>query len=178
MAEKTTIARPYAQAVFELAQGQGDLKAWSEMLRLTALIMADPQIQALIGNPRVSHEQLLELLLALCGDTLGTEEENFIRLLIEYRRLDLLPEIAAQYELQRAEAEGTLHAEVISAFPLDKKQQATIADVLHSQLDRIIDLSCTIDKGLLGGVIIRAGDSVIDGSARGQLQRLASVLGK
>lgn len=182
MAEKTTLARPYAQAVFDLARAQGKdgagLKAWSEMLELAASVATDPQMQSLIGDPRIRKEQLVQLVLDVCGTKLDEAGQNFIKLLVENRRLDVLPEIRAHYEAQRAEAEGTLQAQVVSAFPLSAEQQSKIASALKARLGRSINVTASVDQSLLGGVIIRAGDMVIDGSARGQLANLATALTK
>ncbi len=180
MAEKITLARPYAQAVFDLARSEGKegLKNWSEMLLLAASIAADPQMKSIIGDPRVHSDQLARLLLDICGSGLSQEGQNFIKLLIENHRLDVLPEIAALYEVQRAEAEGTLKAEVISAQPLNEEQLNKIARSLQARLGRVISLTCSIDASLIGGVIVRAGDTVIDGSARGQLSRLSTSLAR
>ncbi|MEO5573165.1 MAG: F0F1 ATP synthase subunit delta [Gammaproteobacteria bacterium] len=177
MAEKTTVARPYAQALFDLARTQPEgLKAWSQMLHSAASVVADPQVQALIGDPRISKEQLASLVLGVSGDLLNGAAQNFIKLLVENRRLDVLPEIVALYEVQRAEAENTTVAEIVSAYPLTDEQQRKIAGALQKRLGRTISLRNTVDKELLGGAVIRAGDTVIDGSARGQLERLANVL--
>ncbi len=176
MAEKTTIARPYAEAVFQLAQQQGELKSWSETLQLCAAIASNPEMSALIGNPRIDATQLSGLFGELCGEKLNEQGKNFIATLIENDRLDLLPEIAELYEKARAEAEGVMSAEVISAQSLDKSQQEAIAAALKKRLGREVVLECRVDESLLGGAVIRAGDLVIDGSAKGQLDRLAHVL--
>ncbi len=178
MAEKSTIARPYAQAVFEMAKSQKDYSGWSESLQLAAAVAADPDMKALIFNPRLSKDQLGELFLGICGKDLGKSAENFIRLLIDNKRLSFLPEIMALYESYRAEAEGTVDAEVISAFKVSKALQAKIAGALKARLGREVNLTCSVDESLLGGAIIRAGDLVIDGSATGQLQKLASALSR
>jgi F-type H+-transporting ATPase subunit delta len=176
MAEKTTIARPYAQAVFELAKAQGKLKAWSELLALSAAVAADPQIQNLLGDPRWGKEQLAKLFLELVGGPLDATGHNFIQVLIANRRLGLLPEIATLFEAERAVAEGTLEAQVISAYPLSEQQQAKIAATLQARYGRTVSITAHTDNSLLGGVLIRAGDSVIDGTARGQLAKLANAL--
>lgn len=176
MAEKTTVARPYAQAVFDLAHSKGALRDWSNVLQLAAAVVADPQVQRLVSHPRVRKAQIQSLILDVGGAGFSAEAKNFIKVLIENRRLGLLPEIAAQYELYRAEAERTLTAEVISAFPVNDEQQARIAAALKKRLGRDVSLSCTVDGSLLGGVIIRAGDLVIDGSVTGQLTKLANAL--
>lgn len=178
MAENLTVARPYAQAVFELAKTQGKLKAWSETLALAASVAADSQVQSLAGDPRVQREQLSKLFLDILGAALDATGQNFIRLLIANRRLALLPEIAALYEIERAAAESTLKAEVVSAYPLTDEQQLNIATALQARYGRTVSITAHTDNSLLGGVIIRAGDSVIDGSARGQLAKLATALAR
>ncbi len=176
MAEKTTVARPYAQAIFDLAHSKGALRDWSNTLQLAAAVVADPQVQRLISHPRVRKEQIQSLILDVGGAGFSAEAKNFIKVLIENRRLGLLPEVAAQYELYRAEAERTITAEVVSAFPVSNEQQARIAAALKKRLGREVSLNCTVDGALLGGVIVRAGDLVIDGSIAGQLTKLANVL--
>lgn len=177
MAEKTTVARPYAQAVFDLARSKpGTLRDWSNTLQLAAAVSADPHMQRLISHPRVRKEQIQNLILEVGGTGFSAEAKNFIKVLIENRRLNLLPEIAAQYELYRAEAERTITAEVVSAFPVSNEQQTKIAAALKKRLGREVSLNCRVDETLLGGAIIRAGDLVIDGSITGQLTKLANAL--
>ncbi len=176
MAEKTTIARPYAEAVFKLAQEHDDLKGWSEKLQLCAAVASNPEVRALIGNPKVGSEQLAGLFYDLCGEKLDEYGKKFIATLIENNRLALLPEIAQLYEQARADAEGIVTAEVISAFALSEDQQKQIADSLKKRLGREVVLECQVDESLLGGAIIKAGDLVIDGSAKGQIERLSHVL--
>lgn len=176
MAEKITAARPYAQAIFELAQSQKDLQRWSEMLVLAVAVASDDTLRKLVGHPRVHKAQLAEVVLAACGDKLNATGQNFIRLLVENSRLSLLPEIAALYEASRAEAEGVLKVQVTSARPLSSAEEDKIAAALKARLQREIKLTATVDKSLLGGAVIRAGDRVIDGSVRGQLGKLAHAL--
>jgi F-type H+-transporting ATPase subunit delta len=176
MAEKTTIARPYAQAVFDIAEEQKALGRWSEMLALAAAVAADEEMGRLIDNPRLRKLQVLELFLEICGEGLDPAGQNFIRVLSDNGRLALLPEIAELYEQARAEAEGTLEAEVVSAKPLGRQQQENIAAALSKRLGRKVSLKCTVDESLLGGAVIRAGDLIIDGSAVAKLQRLGLEL--
>ena len=129
MAEKTTVARPYAQAIFDLARKQGALGDWSTTLQLAVAVVADPQTQRLINHPRVRKEQIQSLILDVGSVGFSLQAQNFIKVLIENRRLNLLPEIAAQYELYRAEAERTITAEVVSAFPVSNEQQAKIVEM-------------------------------------------------
>jgi len=178
MAEKTTIARPYAQAVFELAQARKELPRWSDMLQLAAAVAADARMSKLVGNPRVTKDQLAKLFLDICGDKLSAEAQNLIRVLVDNDRLDVLTEIAALYQTYRAEAERTVEAQVISAFPVDEAQQKAIIASLKKRLGREVTLSCEVDQKLLGGAIIRAGDLVIDGSVTGHLAKLEVALAR
>ena len=173
MAENTTIARPYAQAIFDLAKQQGDLASWSAMLELTTSVVTDAQVAPLLGNPSVTKEQMIDLILGVCGDNLNDTGKNMVRVLAENSRLNVLPEIAALYEAERASAEGTLKADVVSASELSAEQQQSISETLKKRLGREVSLEITIDESLLGGVIIRAGDLVIDNSARGKLDKLS-----
>ncbi len=176
MAETTTIARPYAQAAFELARAENALPVWSEMLNLAAAVAHDPQLTALLGSPRIARSQLADLFMSVCGDRLTAQGKNFIRLLAENRRLDVMTEIAALFQVMRAEAEGVLEATMISAQPVTDAQRLQITAALKARLNREITLSVSTDASLLGGAIIRAGDLVIDGSARGKLAKLAVAL--
>ena len=176
MAEYSTIARPYAQAVFELAKEQDRLQQWSEMLRLAAMVVADSNVKSLIGNPRVDKQQLMDLILGVCGECLDDNARNFLAVLAENGRLGLLPIMAEQYEAYRAEEEKIVQAELISAFPVNEEQQQKIAAALKARLGREVSLNCKTDQTLLGGAIIRAGDMVIDGSVTGHLNRFANAL--
>lgn len=176
MAEAISVARPYALAAFDEASKLGDLKGWSDMLQSAAFAAANPEVHALITSPRVSRGQLESLMLALCGDKLSATEHNFIKLLVENQRLILLPEIAAMFENMRAEAEKSVDVVVTSAFNLDEAQKQKITAVMKKRMGREIRLSCETDRELLGGIIIRAGDKVIDGSARTHLSELANAL--
>jgi F-type H+-transporting ATPase subunit delta len=176
MAEKSTIARPYAQAVFELAKEQGDYAVWSEMLQRAASISLVPEMVELMSSPRVSKEDAASLLIELCGDALNKQGQDFIHVLTSSQRAAVLPEIAVLYEQQRAEAESTVQAEVVSALPLDSAQQEKISAALAKRLGKKVSLECRVDDALIGGAVIRAGDLVIDGSAQGKLGRLANVL--
>lgn len=176
MAEISTIARPYAEAIFELAQEQSKLQVWSEMLQTAALVAGDENMQALIGNTSVTKEQLVELFLSICGKTLTEQGENLIKLLIENRRLVVLPEIAQQFETLKAEAEKTLEAEVVAAFEVTAEQQQLLQEQLKKRLGCEVSLTCSVDESLLGGAVIKAGDTVIDASTLGQLRKLSTNL--
>jgi len=176
MAEKTTAARPYAEAVFRLASARGELKAWSEMLGFAAGVAADPAMVRLAFDPKIGRARLTELFLDVCGERLTAEAGNLIRLLIENRRLTLLPEITALYEGLRAEAEKRLEATIVSAYPLEEAQLKNIEQALKRKFGREVHLVPQVDKALLGGVVIRCRDLVIDGSATGRLRELAAHL--
>lgn len=176
MAGTSSLARPYARAVFELAQESKDLKAWSEALAFLAALVSDESIQGLINNPRVEQERLQALFDDLCGDRVPEGGRNLLRLMMANDRLLLMPDVAAQYELMRAEAEGSVEAEVRSAKPMSDEQQAQLAKALEKRLGRKVNMTVYEDDTLLGGAIIRAGDLVIDGSAKGRLEKLASAL--
>ena len=175
MAEFITVARPYAQAAFDEARKLGNLKGWSDMLQAAAQAVGNAELHAVITSPRVIRSQLETLMLALCGCS-SKGEQNFIKLLTESQRLTLLPEIAAHFEALRAEEEKSVDVLVTSAFDLDETQKQKMTVALKKRLGREIRLSCAVDNKLLGGAIIRAGDKVIDGSARSQLSELATAL--
>lgn len=175
MAEAITIARPYAVAVFSLAQEKGDLQTWSEMLQTAAQCAESAEVQAILTSPAVSDEQAVDLL----GDVVGKlsdDARNFLLLLAENNRLLLLPEIATLFEELRADAEQMLTAEVVTARALTDAQKTKIAAALKKRLGKEVTLTEQVDESLLGGAIIRAGDLVIDGSALGKLNRLANAI--
>ena len=176
MAEKSTIARPYAVAAFELAKEQGELAKWSDMLGFAAVVVTDDVMQDYIGNPSVDQDTLTRLMLQVCGDQLNEMGKNFIKVLVANQRLEVLTEIAVLYNELRADAEKTVEAEVISAFPLSDAQQSALIEGLKKRLGREVNLVTKVDENLLGGAIVRAGDLVIDGSVSGQLGKLATAL--
>ncbi|HSH41821.1 MAG TPA: F0F1 ATP synthase subunit delta [Arenicellales bacterium] len=176
MAGTSSLARPYARAVFELAQESNDFKSWSEALGFLAAVVGDESVQALVNNPRVDSEQLEQLFDDLCGDRVPEGARNLLRLMLNNDRLSLMPDVAAQFETLRAEAEGTVEAEVRSAKPISDEQKAQLSKALEKRLGRKVNLTVHEDENLLGGAIIQAGDLVIDGSAKGRLEKLASAL--
>ena len=169
MSEALTTARPYAQAAFEEAQKLSDLKGWSEVLLALAEAVTYPEIRNVISSPRVVKAQLGDLLSDVLGGKLKPQQMNFIKVLAENQRLLLLPEIASIFEVLKSEAEKSVNVEVDSAFELSAAQQDKIVSSLKKRMGREIKLTCKVNKELLGGVVIRAGDKVIDGSARTRL---------
>ena len=176
MAELTTLARPYAQAVFRLAQEQQALPRWSDMLALAAHVAADPGVRRLLDNPRMSSAQLSELFVEIGGDRLDEDGRNLIRVLAEARRLTVLPEIFGLFEQLKNAAEGAIQAQLITAFPATDAQKQTIAAALKQRFGRDVQLEYITDPTLVGGAVVRAGDLVIDGSVRGKLARLGTAL--
>lgn len=176
MAEKSTIARPYAEAVFQTADAAGQLKEWSDILQTVAMIAADADMQSLIGNTSVNKEQVAQLVIDVAGDVMTDSGSNLVKLLAENRRLDVIAEITEQFETLKAEAEKTVEAEIVSAMEVSVAQQSMIADKLKARLGREVSLKCRVDESLMGGAIIKAGDMVIDGSVSGQLNKLSVEL--
>lgn len=176
MAEKSTIARPYAEAVFQLAHAKGQLKEWSAILKTVAVIATNADMQNIIGNTSVNKAQLAQLIIDVAGDVMTDSGCNLIKLLAENRRMDVIAEITVQFEFLKAEAEKTVEAEMVSAQKVSAKQQSMIAEKLKARLGREVSLKCTVDESLMGGAIIKAGDMVIDGSVSGQLNKLSVEL--
>lgn len=180
MSNMTTLARPYAKAIFEYANAEKNLSSWSEILLNLSQIVLAPEVQAFIANPLSKVEQQTELLMSIFSkfenNTVKLATENLLALLAENKRLPLLPDISAQFEALRAEQEKTLAVTVSSFSSLSDEQQQDLIASLSQRLQRQISLDISIDKSLLGGAVIRAGDLVIDGSVRGKLNKLGTDL--
>ncbi len=174
--EKTTIARPYAEAVYSRAEETDTLDAWSDMLDLLGSVAGTPEIASLIDNPLVPPQRIQELMLEIGGERLDEEGRNLVKLLVENDRLSLLPEIGSLYERLKRERQGVLQVQVASAYALNQAQKKALAAALKERLDRDIEINTERDPDLIGGILIRAGDLVIDGSVRGQLHKLANEL--
>jgi len=183
MAENNTIARPYAQAVFEIAKNSHTLGPWSESLAIAGQLLADKGLVEYLGNPGFDDEQRLEFLTGLFAqaaahllngeDVKGT---NFLRLLLENRRIAVLPGIAEYFEALKAKLENSVDAVVTAAAELSTKQVDDIAVSLQERLGCNVKVATEIDQNLIGGAVIRAGDVVIDGSLRARLEGLATAL--
>ncbi|MGH8198791.1 MAG: F0F1 ATP synthase subunit delta [Steroidobacteraceae bacterium] len=176
MADKSTIARPYAKAAFEEARDRKRLGPWSEALRTAAAVVSDPRVEALLGNPRVTPEELAALVSEIAGPQLDEQGRNFMQALADNRRLSLLPEISGLFDELKGEAEGVIDVTVTSAAPLDDSQRTKLTAALERRLQRTVRLQCATDPALIGGAVLRAGDLVIDGSLRGRLERIAYEL--
>ena len=176
MAEALTIARPYAQAAFDEASKQNRLKEWSDALQAATDALSNPLVRSVMDSPRVDEKRRESVMLALCGGKLAATEQNFIRILVENHRLPVLEEITTLFETMRAEAEKSVDVTVTSAFDLSDAQKQKIAAAMKARTGREVRLHCQLDRDLLGGIVIRAGDKVIDGSARAKLSELAMAL--
>ena len=176
MLENSTIARPYATAVFELAQETGQVEEWSAMLGLLGVLASDKDMRQLITNPRVSRQQLQDLVFDVCGAGLSDLGRNLVKLLVGAGRLQYTANIKDQYEQMRAAAEGKVDVEVVTAYTLDQQQQDSIAGIMAGRLSKQVNIVTSVDESLIGGAIIRAGDSVIDASLRGRLTELRNEL--
>ena len=177
MAERATIARPYAKAAFEYARDANALERWSQGLAVAAQVVADPRVAALTKNPKVTVADLVRLITELVDPKPDAALRNFVHVLAENHRLLLLPEIAAHYESLRSAVENTVDVDVASAVPLDTAQADKLKQALSTRLKRQVRMRTSVDSTLLGGAVVRAGDLVIDGSLKGRLERLATELG-
>jgi F-type H+-transporting ATPase subunit delta len=176
MAELSTIARPYARAAFEYARGSGQLAQWDEELAAVAAVSLDSKMEGVLHDPALTAEQQAKTLNAVCGQSLGAEARNFVEILASNKRLALLPEIHSLFTQYKANQEKSVDVEVISAFELADTVRDKLAAVLGKKLEREVKVRTSTDSNLLGGVLIRAGDLVIDGSVRGGLNKLAEAM--
>ena len=174
--DATTIARPYAEAVFQRAVETDKLDLWSEMLGLLGTAVADPMLSEVLANPELSRRQKAELMLDIGGGHLSGEGQNLVRLLAENGRIGVLPEIAEAFEYAKAEHEGSVDVEVTTAFALKPAQEEALASALKKKLGREVRITSHEDPELIGGFRLRAGDMVIDGSVAAQLSQLAHEL--
>ncbi|MGD8476828.1 MAG: F0F1 ATP synthase subunit delta [Burkholderiales bacterium] len=176
MAELATIARPYAEAAFELARQGNELDKWSQALSLMVGVYEDPQFQAAIAAPTTTNADIERLLLRICGDRIDGNARNFIQLLIENGRLPAIGEMQRLYEQLKSEEEGVVDAQISSAYPLEDQQLAQIVALLEKRYNKTISPNVDVDSELIGGIKIQVGDKVWDASVRGRLQGMAAAL--
>lgn len=176
MAELTTVARPYAKAAFQYANENSSLADWSDMLGFAAGVVQDEAFAGFLADPKSTAADQAEAFIKVGSEKLNEAGKNFIRLLASNKRLTVLPEIANLYEQLKAQKEMSVDVEVTSAFALTDDQANKLAEALKRKLDRQISITSTEDKSLIGGVIIRAGDLVLDSSVKGKLAKLAETL--
>lgn len=176
MEESITYARPYALAAWRQAEREGAVEAWSEALELLAVVVQDPDLARLTADPRVTVSQIVGLVCEVCGDRLSPTMANFVRVLGVNRRLPIVPVIAQLFERERAKSAGRSAVEIVSAFALEPSQTDALTEQLASHLGRQVTVETSVDDSLIGGVIIRIGDAVIDASLKGRLRELEHVL--
>ncbi len=174
--ELTTCARPYARAAFEYARQASALNDWARMLSLCASVSQDGKVQQMLNNPGLSGAQQAKVFLSLCDGELDSHAENFVRTLSDNRRLSLLADIELLFAQLKAEEEKTQEVDVTSAFPLTEAQQSSLAEKMKARLGCSVRLNTQVDSDLIGGVIVKAGDLVIDGSLRARLTKLADTM--
>lgn len=176
MSELTTLARPYAVAAYQRAKETGSADQWADALAFVSAVMADERIAQAAANPKAKRDDFTKAFLKLCKGHIDGEAENFVRLLIQNRRLGLAKQISELFAEYKADDEGYADVEVTSAFPLTKAEEGKLESVLEGVLKKKPRLRTTVDSHLIGGVYMRAGDRVIDASVRGQVERLAKSL--
>ena len=176
MSELTTTARPYARAIFELADESKTLSDWSESLSFMGIIASNDDVRAVLDNPKLTRQGAADVFVQLCDEKLDDKAVNLVKQLADNNRLSILPAISSLYEEMKDEAEGAIEATVTSAKKLEKKEQKDIAKALKKRLGRDVKITTVIDESILGGAIIRAGDLVIDGSIQGRLRSMTQVL--
>jgi len=176
MAELNTVARPYTKAAFEFAAAQGNLDQWSQMLKDTAAVVSDNTVAGVLSNPALTSEQKAEILSDLLGDQVSDEGKNFIAVLAENRRLPLLPVISAQFEQAKANQLKSVDIELTTAFDLEDEQQQKLTQALSAKLGRDVNITPLVDNSIIGGVVVRADDLVIDGSVRARIAKLAEAM--
>lgn len=176
MAELLTVARPYAKAAFEYARDHDALDSWSQALSFLSFAVADVNVRHRLSSPKLDSEQKVSLLVELIPEQQDDALQRFLTVLADQSRLMALASIAEQFEHLRAEHEQRVEVNVTSAYQLDSEQETKLANALKKRLNREISITTQVDKSLIGGVILRAGDTVIDGSVRGRLNRLSDAL--
>jgi len=176
MSQLTTLARPYARAAFETAEAAGKLADWSKGLGVLATLMQQEKVAVFLNKPSLSWELQTKTLLDLAGEVIDGKLQNFVRLLASNKRLSLLPEVVQLFEELKAERERTVDVDVISAFAINDAEAQELTAALKARLQREVKLSTSVDKSLIGGLIVRAGDLVIDGSVRGKLNKLSETM--
>lgn len=176
MADNASIARPYAKAVFDLAQESSSHESWSSALEQLSAVSNDADFGALVADPRVNGDKVAELLIDLTKDSLPEGGSNLVNLLVQNDRLDALVDIKQQYVELVAKANALVNAQVITAKALTSDQKSSLAAALEQRLGMKVELEETVDADIVGGAIIKAGDLVIDGSAKGRIEKLTNTL--
>ena len=176
MAELTTLARPYARAAFESARADSQLNEWAEALAVAAAVSGEPKVKQLLTAPGLTAAQKSAAFADVCGSELSDKFKNFVSVLADNKRLALLPFIQTLFLDLKSQLEKAINVEVTTAFEISAEAQSKLVIALTKKLDRVVTLESNIDKSLIGGAVIRAGDTVIDGSVKGRLAKLAEAM--
>lgn len=176
MAEVSTVARPYAKAAFEYAQEKDLLTQWSDMLATASAVAANSDMRNVLDNPSLTSEQKASIFVDVCGSDLGSDAKNFVSGLAEHKRLAALPMIAEMFEELKAAKDQAVDVMVTSAFEMTAEQQSKLTETLKNKWHKDVSIETQVDSSLIGGVIIRAGDVVIDSSVRGKLAKVAEAV--
>lgn len=177
MAERITLARPYAKAVFEIAAAQKSYELWTNQLKFLVEMVQNPKVIYLLHDQSLPIQEVIDLFLTIGENILDTEGQNLVRTMAKARRLGVLPEVAQLFEQFRCAAEQMIHVEFISAVPVTEEQKKGFPKILEKYLSRSVEIHYSVDPNLLGGFMIRANDDVIDASIRGNLVRLKETMG-
>ena len=178
MSDFTTAARPYANAVYDTASESNSLDSWGDALTNLATVVSDTQMSKLLESPDLGRTEKGELLIKVLGDNLTDKQQNLVKLMAENSRLKLMPDVLEQFEVARAKAENKIEAEISSAFELSTEQVSELVNTLKNKLGSDVTVTTSIDASLIGGVVIKAGDTIIDASMKSQLDSLALSLGR
>jgi len=178
MTDFTTAARPYANAVYDIASQASALDSWGDALANLSTVVSDVQMSELLNNPEMGKQQKGDMLIQVLGDKLDEQQQNLVKLMAENGRLSIMPDVRDQFEVARAKAENKVEAEVVSAFELTAQQTDELVNTLKNKLGCDVTLTTTVDESLIGGVVIKAGDTIIDASMKSQLDSLALSLGR
>ena len=176
MAELATLARPYSKAVFELAKSQGRLDSWARTLDLLAAVVSDETVRQMLDSPELTDASKSQRLAGICAEDIDEGARALIELLANNKRLGLIGELRQQFEELKAQEEQVLDVELVSAFELTEAQAGMLSEALRQKFQREVNVTSRVDSGLVGGAVIRAGDTVIDGSVRGRLAKLVEAL--
>jgi len=175
MSELTTVARPYAKAAFDFAVENGAIENWHSMIAFAAAVAKDSAMATFLSSAETLDKKI-EVFINVCGEQLDEKGQNFVRLMAENSRLNALPAVLALFGELRAEHEKEVTVDVTSAVALSQQQQDNLAKTLEQRFSRKVKLNCTVDEAIVSGLYIKAGDTVIDGTVRGKLERLAHAL--
>lgn len=175
MSDMTTIARPYAKAAFDFAVESQTITQWADMLAFAAEVAKNDDIHTLLSGS-YSPETISDIFIKVCGEQLNENGQNFIKVLAENGRLNALPAVAEMFSELKAQYENEIEVEVTAATEMSEAQQTNLVASLEKRLARKIKLNCKVDSAVVGGALIKAGDTVIDATVRGKLERLSTTL--